>query len=332
MKRIFSLMRQDLATSLRDNIVVYMILAPILLALAFKTFIPTVESSRLTFAVDRSAGQTVIEKVRRYGAVEVLDRSEIAGRVGRMDAIAGIQNQNGHLSLLLEGNEPEALIETYSIIFDDINRDQPLADYAMRVSGAGRSVLYDFISMMLIMATAFLAGVVAGFNVVDEKDTRTIYALSVSPIRLSEYLASRGLFSTILAVLTGIAASYIMVGSAASLASLVLILIASAALTTLVVLFTGFFAHNQITAVAILKVVMPVYLMLPMLTIFVPERLHFLFYPFPNYWQFEALKPLYAPSLPAHGFWFSILMLVATSVAVLLAAASLFRKRLGLRR
>ncbi|MGE5573243.1 MAG: ABC transporter permease [Bacteroidota bacterium] len=154
---------------------------------------------------------------------------------------------------------------------------------------------------------------------VDEKDTRAIQALAVSPIRVSEYAAARSLLATVLAAIVSAAASHIMVGQSINLLRLLALAALSAPLTALVGILTGLFSHNQITAIAILKIAMPAYLAIPLGAIFVPERLQFLFYALPNYWQLEALKTLYVPSLAAHDFWLSALLTLATGALFLFA-------------
>ncbi len=329
--RVFSLMRQDLTNALRDNIVVYIIIAPLLLAFAIKLLIPAAESSRLVFAVDRNVGQNVIEKMREYGNVELYDRAGVTSRVERLDTAAGVLSDGGRLYLLFEGNEPRPLIEAYQIILEDINRGEALADYHDVNLGGGRSIVFDLITLGIIMTTVFLTGVMSGFNIVDERDTRAVQALAVSPIRVGEYVAARGLLATVLAAIVAVAASRIMVGPSVDTLWLLALVALSAPLTALVGLLTGLLSHNQITAVAVLKVAMPVYLAIPLGAVFVPQKLQCLFYVLPNYWQFEALKTLFAPSLRAHEFWFSALTTLVTGVLFLVVAVGAFRRRVAFR-
>ncbi|MDK2931099.1 MAG: type transport system permease protein [Bacillota bacterium] len=330
-KRVFSLMRQDFTTALRDNVMVYIIVAPVFMALAFKLLIPAAESSRLVFAVDRSLSPAVVDKIREYGDVELSDRAGVISRVERLDAAAGVLDDAGRLYLLFEGNEPRPLVEAYQIILENIIRGVAVADYEEVNLGAGRSIVFDLITLGLIMGTVFFAGVISGFTIVDERDTRAIQALAVSPIRVSEYAAARSLLATVLAAIVAAAASHIMVGQCINLLRLLALVALSAPLTALVGILTGLFSHNQITAIAILKIAMPAYVAIPLGAIFVPERLQFLFYALPNYWQLEALKTLYAPSLAAYDFWLSALLTLATGALFLTIAAGAFRRRVGLR-
>lgn len=330
-RRVLSLMRQDLTVALRDNIVTYMVIAPILMALAFRLLIPAAESSNLIFAVEEGLNPDFVAGLRRYGDVESYDRAGVMDRVEQLDAAAGVLNEGGEVCLLFEGNESQPLIEAYRVVFEDVGREASVADYREVSVGPGRSVTYDIIAIALVMATLFITGVVPGFSIVDERDTRSLDALAVSPIRVGEYAASRGAFATVLSLVIVVPVSRIIAGPSADLWQLLSLVILSAPLVTLVGMLTGLFAHNQVTAIAILKISMPVYVMLPLASLLVPEKLRFLFYVFPSYWQFEALKTIYAASLKAHGFWLSSAMTLVTGGLYLVVAAREFRKRVGLR-
>jgi len=331
LRRVLSLMRQDFTAALRDNVMVYIIVAPLLLALVLKLLIPAAESSSLVFAVDRGLSPDVVDKFRGYGDVVLSDRAGIISRVERLDAAAGVLDDEGGLCLVLEGNEPRALVETYETILEDIDHGGAGADYEEVNLGAGGSIVFDLVALGLIMGTLFLAGTLSGFTIVDDRDTKAIQALAVSPTRVSEYAVARGLLATALGAAVAAGVNYIMVGRSVSVLRLLTLAALSGPLSALVGMVTGLFSHNQITAIAMLKIAMPAYLAIPLGAILVPGRFQFLFYVLPNYWQMEALKTLYAPSLATHGFWFSALVTLACSLPFLMMVLVAFRRRVGLR-
>ena len=90
-KQIVSLLRQDLTNSLRDNLVLYMFVAPILLALGARVFLPALEDTRLTFAVESAVDANVIAELEELGDVELLESREVViERVERNDDVPGI--------------------------------------------------------------------------------------------------------------------------------------------------------------------------------------------------------------------------------------------------
>jgi hypothetical protein len=323
-------MRQHLIVALRDNIVVYIIVAPVLMALMLKLLVPAAERSHLLFAVDRAVSPEVVGRLREYGDVELFERGGVISRVERPDAAAGVLDDEGRLCLVLEGNEPRELVETYEIILEDINHVTPVAEFREeRLSSEGWFVL-DLVTVGLIMAALFFCGTVSGFTIVAERDTKVIRALAVSPTGVSEYAAARGLLATMLAAAVVVMTGCVMVGRSADVFRLLALVAFSAPLTTLVGLLTGMFAHNQITAIALLKIAMPLYLAVPLGSTFVPGGLRFLFYALPNYWQLEALKAMYAPSLVTRDFMPSMLLTALCALPFLALAAGKFGKHVGL--
>ncbi|AKL95759.1 hypothetical protein CACET_c23130 [Clostridium aceticum] len=91
MKKIISIIKKDFILSLRDNIVVYIMVAPLLLALALRMFLPSVEEIKLNFVIEENAAAFYLETLQQYGDVEVLPHAEaVKERVGQTDAIPGI--------------------------------------------------------------------------------------------------------------------------------------------------------------------------------------------------------------------------------------------------
>ena len=69
------------------------------------------------------------------------------------------------------------------------------------------------------------------------------------------------------------------------------------------------------------------YLALPFASLFVPERLGFLFWLLPNYWMFQAFRGAYIPGLS--GFWTAAGMTAATGAVLALGLGLAFRRRLS---
>ena len=91
-KRIFTLLNQDLANSLRDNLVTYMMVAPLLMALGAKFFLPSLDDIKIRVVLDGSAIEpALVEKFSTYGLVDVLDdRQEVVRRVEKNDDAIGL--------------------------------------------------------------------------------------------------------------------------------------------------------------------------------------------------------------------------------------------------
>jgi hypothetical protein len=89
---------------------------------------------------------------------------------------------------------------------------------------------------------------------------------------------------------------------------MIYIALASLFMYAMVAVLLGSFADNQIASLAIMKIIMPVFLIIPVVSSFVPESLHFWFYPLPMYWQYDSI----VHALGGTDLTFSLLMIAAT--------------------
>jgi len=106
------------------------------------------------------------------------------------------------------------------------------------------------------------------------------------------------------------------------------IALASVFVYGLVAFLLGSVANNQISAIASMKLIIPVFLLLPVTSSFVPSHLRFLYYPFPMFWQYDSAMK----ALNGSPDGFSTLMILPTGLAYFLAVIALGNKRLGIRR
>ena len=109
MKRVLSIFKRDVKSGTREFLLLYIILAPILIAIGLRFFIPSVNAISFQFALDEQINSEVVEIFEKYGKVETLEgRIAIEDRVNKVDDIIGItRNIEGKFVIILEGNEKE---------------------------------------------------------------------------------------------------------------------------------------------------------------------------------------------------------------------------------
>ncbi len=70
MKRVFSIFIRDFKSSIREFLLLYMMVGPLLLTFGFSLFIPSSEAATLQFAVVEGMDEAVVDHFERYGSVE----------------------------------------------------------------------------------------------------------------------------------------------------------------------------------------------------------------------------------------------------------------------
>ncbi|AHC14067.1 ABC transporter permease [Salinispira pacifica] len=349
MKRILTLMKIDITNALRDSLVVYVIAAPILLAIGLRLFLPGVQGSVLTYAVQvpadaaqlsaeisDSQGPEIIEKagnfadaLENYGMVERYETADaVRDRVARNDSVGGFfLDSSGSLEILLEGNEEGDSEAIMQAVYAAAIRGSLSGEYEVEQTGSG-SPIREYASVGMVMLASLIGGLAVAFAMVDEKEQNVTKAFTVSPLRSLDYFASRGLLAGIIGLAAGTAGHYILMGGTVPASHLMAALLASAPLPLLVALLVGGIAKNQIQAVAALKVVMMIYFTLPFVSIAVPRSWHWLFFAFPNYWMFRSFEDLYVTGARMGDLPLAASLTFASGLIALLALGFALRRQL----
>jgi len=332
MRKIISIIKKDFALSLRDNIVIYIIIAPLLLALAIRMFLPSVDEIKLSFVMEESIPSSYMEEIQKFGDVEVLPTTDaVIERVGQSDAIPGIILRDNVVKVIFEGNEPQSILNSYTPILESIFNENPQLNITTRQVGENQPILYGVMTIIIVMTAIFLGGTVSGFNIISEKDTNVIRSMAVSPLKMRDFVIARGIIATSISVVIGLLSSLILVGFAVDFSKVLLLLLASSSMAVIISLLIGRIANNQINSIAAIKVVMPVFITLPLASLFIPKVWHLVLYPLPNYWAFIGLQHIFLSEGSTSWFYISIAMLFLISNIYLVAISKIMKKHFGLR-
>lgn len=293
MKRIVSIFQRDLYSSLRDNLFLYMLLMPLLLAIGLRFFLPSAQSASLQYALNRSIGKEVITEFEKYGRVEIYNTDEeIIRRVNQIGDIAGItQNEAGEYQIILEGNEGHDTAAIPHKILRDITSENRFdVDYQFSELGTARAPAAVYGTVFLILTVILAGGMVIGFNIIEEKENRTLTALSVSPVTRIEYVLGRSLMGTLLPVFQVYLILLILGSWDVNLRMVLLATLASTSMALCVGFFIGGISTNQLGGIANLKAVF-ILLVLPVVgALMLPEEKHIFLFWAPTYWSFMAFK------------------------------------------
>lgn len=327
-KRLKNLILKDITISKRDNVLLYMVIAPVLIAIMMGIFIPSFESSSVIFAV-KSDGKGFIDSLRDYGEViEYNNRQSLEDRITERDDVIGILYDGSDYRVILEGNEKGDLLElAYAVIYD-IQNESRQADFTYTLLGRGRSLIKEYTAILLILMSIMVAGMVAGFNIIFEKESGAIKALTITPIRMVHYLTARGIIIIVLSLFISIITSIILLGFRIDYPRLVLGVIFSSGIGIILGFMIGGVADNQIKGIAIVKALALPYTLIPVASIFIPNRFRYFLYPFPNYWMFRIFTNVFIGDNNRFDFWLSNIVTVFITAILILVMIFAFRERL----
>lgn len=334
MKRILSLIRRDMHSSVREFILVYGLLAPFLLALVIRAFIPSVGSASLNLVVTGDLGEEMIARLRDYGKVEIVkDRAALDRRVLALDDAAGIvrDGDGDGFVVVLEGNEAEETAVLPGIVLADILSDDPVAVLGEDL-GRVSSPLQPVLATVLAMTAMLIGGMVIGFNIIEDKESGTLSALGVSPMSRAEYMAGRSLLGAGLALVLVFGSLYAMGAGPFNALQVLAVSVPGAVLAVLFGFYIGSVSESQVSGIATMKVGGLFFLLAPVLSAIVPAKWHIALYWLPTFWTYLGFREAFMAGGAA---WGEILRLSAISLAVSLALLAvswpLLRNKLVLR-
>jgi hypothetical protein len=326
MKKILSMLKMDIKLATRNPIILYMAIAPALLAFAYLALLGNLGQGTLSFVVAKDVPAEIIANIEKIGDVEIAaDETKVIQRVERFDSIAGIVHKNNEYKVMLEGNEGADYSKQVRLLISRaISGDIP-SFTSEKVASKG-NVLIELAAVTLLLLALFISSAVSGFNVIAERESNAIRAIAVSPMGLGTFISARTLIASLLG-LGNVALTVLIMGRSEYILAFLLAAICSLTVIALIAIGLGCTANNQISAIASIKLIMPACLMLPVSSYFVPERFKLLYYWFPNYWQFESLLSAWNGNVN----WTANTAMLATGFVWLILLYKLFQRKLGLR-
>ncbi len=326
MKKLFNLICLDFKLILQDKIALFMALAPALLSFIFLAVIGNAGEGTPRLAVSGDVPLNIVERLETVADIEaVSDYEALEKRINRADSIAGVYMDGEAVAVLTEGNEKEGFAEKNALLVDRALATTPVQFQSIEVERPQNLVLTIVMASILLLGI-LIAGAVSGFNIVNERESGVIQAFAVSPTGLASYIGIRALSALLLGVVN-VALSILIMGKTGLIGQMVCVALASLFMYAIIAVMVGSFADNLIASFAVMKTLMPVFLVIPVISAFVPEKFHFLFYPLPMYWQYESIVRILEGLNPG----FALLMIMATGALWFVIVFNLRKKVFNLR-
>lgn len=327
MRRIQALIGRDLKAAVRDYLVLFSLLAPLLVALVLRAVIPAAGTATISIVVTAETPPAMVAALREYAAVEVVGSlNALEARVLQLDDAVGIAPAGGSYEVILEGNEGEDAASLPAAILAHILGPSQV-EVIHRDLGTAQSPLRPFASTAAPLIAMLIGGCLIGFNIVEDKESQMIPALGTTPLSRTEYIAGRSLLAGIMSVVITVASLYVMGTWPVNLGQVLVITGCGIIPAVILGLYIGAVATNQIETIGVVKLAALPYVVMPLLVFFVPAQWHWAMYWLPTYWTTAGFKAM----LLEQALWSEILRLAAIGLAVGLVFLVLSWRRLRTR-
>lgn len=292
MKRILALIRRDLLSTTKDQMLIYAAFAPLILALGMRFFLPSVAQATVNVVVTRDVSPQLVEQLEPYFDVEVVsDRAALERRVLAVDDVAGIvPTDDGGYGLILEGNEAHDSVVMPKIVLQRLLGGDGLQIATVDVAGP-QFPFRELIGAFTAVGAFFLAGTVMALHIVEDKESR-IMQLGVSPMGRLEYVAARSLLVALMSAATISGSLWLLGITHFDYLQLLLAIAVGGLAAVLVGFIIGAISGNQIAAIANIKFGALLFLMPPFVTLVIPESFWAALYWSPSFWTFVAFKAI----------------------------------------
>ena len=326
MKAIIASLGKEFKLVFRNGISLFMALAPAILSVVFILIFGATQGASLKLAVNENLDAATLQNLSRIADVQLFsDESKLLSRVRATDAVAGITLKDNAPELVFAGDEGEDYMTGTRLLVETALSGAQVTYRAESVEPKG-SMAHNITMISVLLMGLFIGGATIGFSIVNERESNMISAVSVSPLRLFNYILVKLLPAFLLSV-AGITAATLIMGRIDALPGFLLLTLFSIPVTGMFIFILGAAAANQIAAVGVMKALMPLSMILPVSAIFVPDQWQFFYYIFPMYWQYLAIDAINNGA----AYLFYCLMAFAVGVPWLILTVSLFAKKTKLR-
>ncbi len=152
---------------------------------------------------------------------------------------------------------------------------------------------YPLIMGFFTLFVPMMVGMVIGFLLLDERDDRTLTALRVTPLRVTDYLAYRISLPTLLSIILTVVCFYIAGLVKFPLWALVPIAVMSGLEGPMEALLLASFASNKVVGMAMLKGFGTLFIA-PLAMFFIESNWQFLAGILPTFWPVKTFWQLYS--------------------------------------
>ena len=331
-KKIFMIFKRDFLSSKRDFLAMYIMVAPLLLAVGITLFAPGLNDTTVKLAMLKSDDSEHIAYMEQFAKVELFNSmDELERRVEKRDDIVAIAPTSHSYEIILQGNESE-MVEEYAVQLNtlyELGATEEETTAQLLSFGRTTPPLKTMLVNMLIAMTIMLAGMLIAMSIVEEKSENTINAINVTPVSQTGFVIGKSLLGGMAALLGIIGAVLITGFYDINWFMIILVGLTSMILSFVIGFLQGLSSADVIEAAGSVKL-----LFLPIagsiaVYEFASENWHWTVYWSPFYWAYKANNLILSRTADWGTVLLSTAMVLGLSLIVFFAALPKIRKGLS---
>jgi ABC-2 type transport system permease protein len=306
--RTLKILLKDLRLGPCSPIFLWALIYPAVITLVVQVVFGSLFESRPRMAIVDQGRSEISQRMSALKDIEVTllqSVPELKQRVEGSDFDAGLVLKDGFDTAIRSGQKP--LLEFYiggeSLASDrivlavttlDVVRQVegklPLVEVEVNVLGAAEplSLSIRLLPMMVLFALLIAGVFVTAFGLVDEREKKTLDAVLVTPVTLSEILAAKALLGFILAVLLAYATLLLNDAQGAQPLALCMALIIAGLMSAEFGLIYGTVAKDSRTLFTLMKT-LNLFLLAPVIFYIFPDWPQWIAKIFPTYWLINPI-------------------------------------------
>ncbi len=306
-RKIWVIFRRDLKVNVKDTISLYILVLPILFAIAINVFSPGINETTVDLALLEGENAAQVSYFEQFVDVELFDTVEqVQARVEERDAAIGILPDNGEYFLMTQGVELEGIVDYAKILNSFYELDINIEETNSELIDFGRTVppLKKTLVNTVILFISILGGMLIALNIVEEKADNTLAAINVTPAGRLTFVLGKSVIGVLFTLFGSIALIVITGFGTVNLVQIVLVLLVTSLLSILVGFIQGLTSSDVMTAAGSIKI-----LFLPLIAgvlaiELLGDKWQKFFYWNPFYWAYKGNDLILSES----GTWGQILM------------------------
>lgn len=314
-KKIWIIFIRDLKVNMREFMTLWIIIAPLLLAVGINFISPSINDTSVSLALVENENPEQADYFDDFAHVTLFgDEQRVEDRVRARDDVVGILPKDGGYYIMTQGNEPESIVEYAKLLNVLYESGVKLEDARSEIIEFDRTVppLKKMLVNILLLFIPVLTGMLIALNILEEKVDKTVSAINVTPTSRSAFILGKSLTGMFIALFLSIACLLITGFYDINIGQVALLIFSLTILSLIIGFIQGLNSNDVMEAAGSVKL-----LFLPLAGSIAGYELvsgnwRIFFYWSPFYWAYNANDMILSKS----GTWPKLILCVGIILAI----------------